>query len=189
MISLAGSYDSETFSAKREDGHMRTTQNLLSERGTAAAYENHEAEPVTIGYRFGFESMYKTQAIVQLTISSAVCTGIPGLSRRFEPSSANAVCIPSTAHHATHRLCMRAQLGSIKRGSHLHPRHGTPSAPRAHAISLRCRSQARPGYPAPGRAGCLPACPSYAPGPRRPQPREWSPRCRNGFRRTTCPPR
>lgn len=189
MISLAGSYDSETFSAKREGGHMRTTQNLLSERRTAAAYENNEAEPVTIGYRLRFESMCKTQAIVQLTISNAVCTGIPGLSRRFEPSSANAVRIPGTARHATHRSCMRAQLGSIKRGSHLNPRHGTPSAPRAHAISQQCRSQTMPGYPAPGRAGCLPACPSYAPGPRRQQPREWSPRCRSGFRRTACPPR
>ncbi|WP_417165629.1 hypothetical protein [Senegalimassilia anaerobia] len=69
MISLAGSYDSETFSTKREGGHMRTTQNLLSERGTAAAYENNEAQPVTIGYRLGFESVHKTQAIAQLTIS------------------------------------------------------------------------------------------------------------------------
>ena len=32
MISLAASYDSETFSAKREGGHMRMRQNLLSEK-------------------------------------------------------------------------------------------------------------------------------------------------------------
>lgn len=95
----------------------------------------------------------------------------------------------SPARHAMHGSCMRAQLGSIRRGLHSHTRHATPSAPRAHAISQRCRSQTRPGYPAPGRAGCLPACPSCAPGPRRPQPREWSPRRRSGFRRTACPPR
>jgi len=189
VISLAGSYDFETFFGKK-GGRLHANETKPSQRkGKANAYENNEAEPVTIGYRLGFESMCKTQAIVQLTISNAVCTGIPGLSRRFEPSSANAVCIPSTAHHATHRSCMRAQLGSIKRRSHLHPRHGTPSAPRTHAISLRCWSQTRPGYPAPRRAGCLPACPSYAPGPRRPQPREWSPRRRSGFRQTACPPR
>ena len=55
MISLAGSYDSETFSAKREGGHIRTRQNLLSEKGPAATYENNEAQPVTIGNRLGFE--------------------------------------------------------------------------------------------------------------------------------------
>lgn len=55
MISLAGSYDSETFSAKREGGHMRTTQNLLSKKGPAATYENNKARPVTIGNRLGFE--------------------------------------------------------------------------------------------------------------------------------------
>lgn len=189
MISLAGSYDSETFSAKREGSHMRTRQNLLSEKGPAATYENNKAQPVTIGNRLGFESVYRTRTIEQLAISSTACTRKPGLSRCFEPSSANVACIPGTALHAMRRSCMRAQLGSIKRGSHLHPRHPTPSAPRAHAIDLRCQSQTMPGYPAPGRAGCLPACPSCAPGPRPPQPREWSPRCRNGFPRTACPPR
>lgn len=60
---------------------MRTMQNLLSERGTAAAYENNEAQPVTIGYRLGFILVYMTQAIVQLAISRAVCTRIPGTPR------------------------------------------------------------------------------------------------------------
>ena len=32
VISLAGSYDSETFSVKREGGHKRTKQNPLTER-------------------------------------------------------------------------------------------------------------------------------------------------------------
>ncbi len=163
-------------------------------KGKATTYENNETQPVTIGYRLGFESVYRTRTIEHLAISSAACTRKPGLSRCFEPSSANVACIPGTARHGTarhamHRSCMRAQLGSIKRGSHLHPRHPTPSAPRAHAIDLRCQSQTMPGHPAPGRAGCLPACPSCAPGPRRPQPRGWFPRCRSGFRRTTCPPR
>lgn len=189
MISLAGSYDSETFSLKREGGHKRTKQNPLTEREKLPHMKNNETQPVTIGYRLGFESVYRTRTIEQLAISSAACTRKPGLSRCFEPSSANVACIPGTARHAMRRSCMRAQLGSIKRGSHLHPRYPTPSAPRAHAIDLRCQSQTMPGYPAPGRAGCLPACPSYAPGPRRPQPREWSPRCRSGFRRTACPPR
>ena len=48
---------------------MRTTQNLLSEKGPAATYENNKAQPVTIGNRLGFESVHKTQAIAQLTIS------------------------------------------------------------------------------------------------------------------------
>lgn len=100
MISLAGSYDFETFFGKK-GGRLHANETKPSQRkGKANAYENNEAEPVTIGYRLGFESMYKTQAIVQLTISSAVCTGIPGLSRRFEPSSANAVCIPGTERQA-----------------------------------------------------------------------------------------
>ena len=34
---------------------MRTTQNLLSEKGPAATYENNKARPVTIGNRLGFE--------------------------------------------------------------------------------------------------------------------------------------
>ena len=89
MISLAGSYDSETFSAKREGAHMRTTQNLLNEGGTATAHESNEAQPVTIGYRLGFILVYMTRAIAQLAISSAVCTRIPGVSRCFEPSSAS----------------------------------------------------------------------------------------------------
>lgn len=159
-------------------------------KGKATAYENNETQPITIGYRLGFESVYRTRTIEHLAISSAACTRKPGLSRCFEPSSANVACIPGTPLHAQIvHACMHAQLGSNKRGSHLHPRHPTPSAPRAHAINLRCRSQTRPGYPAPRRAGCLPACPSYAPGPRRPQPRGWSPRCRSGFPRTACPPR
>ena len=77
MISLAGSYDFETFFGKK-GGRLHANETKPSQRkGKANAYENNEAEPVTIGYRLGFESMYKTQAIVQLTISSAVCTGIP----------------------------------------------------------------------------------------------------------------
>lgn len=43
------------FDEKREGGHMRTTQNLLSEKGPAATYENNKAQPVTIGNRLGFE--------------------------------------------------------------------------------------------------------------------------------------
>lgn len=104
MISLAGSYDSETFSAKREDGHMRTTQNLLSERGTAAAYENNEAQPVTIGYRLGFESVHKTQAIVQLTISNAVCTRILGTPRQARLAPMR------LASDVGRRLCLDTQL-------------------------------------------------------------------------------
>ena len=34
---------------------MRTTQNLLSEKGPAATFENNKAQPVTIGNRLGFE--------------------------------------------------------------------------------------------------------------------------------------
>lgn len=187
MISLAGSYDFETFFGKK-GGRLHANETKPSQRkGKANAYENNEAEPVTIGYRLGVESMCKTQAIVQLTISNAVCTGIPGLSRCFEPSSANVACIPGTARHAQimHARTARQHQARITSAS----RHPTPSVPRAHAIDLRCQSQTRPGYPAPGRAGCLPACPSYAPGPRRPQPREWSPRRRSGFRQTACPPR
>lgn len=82
MISLAGSYDSETFSAKREGGHMRTTQNLLNEGGTATAHESNEAQPVTIGYRLGFILVYMTRANAQLATSSAVCTRIPGTPRQ-----------------------------------------------------------------------------------------------------------
>ena len=156
-------------------------------RGKTATGKNSEAQPVTIGYRLGFEAVYKTQAIAQLAISSAVCTRIPGLSRCFKPSSANVACIPGTPRHA--QIVHACALGSIKRGSHLHL--GTPRqaciAPMA--ISQRCQSQTTPACPAQGRAGCLPAYPSYEQGPRRPQPRGWSPRCRNAFPRTACPPR
>ncbi len=121
MISLAGSYDSETFSAKREGGHMRTTQNLLSEKGPAATFENNKAQPVTIGNRLGFESVHKTQAIAQLAISSAVCTRTPGLSRCQKPSSAVCTRIPGTPRQARlapmrlasdvgRRLCLDTQL-------------------------------------------------------------------------------
>lgn len=46
---------SKPFSAKREGVYMRATQNLLSEKGPAATYENNKAQPVTIGNRLGFE--------------------------------------------------------------------------------------------------------------------------------------
>lgn len=39
---------------------MRTTQNLLSEKGPAATYESNKAQPVTIGNRLGFERVYET---------------------------------------------------------------------------------------------------------------------------------
>ena len=64
---------------------MRTRQNLLSEKGPAATYENNKAQPVTIGNRLGFESVYRTRTNEQLATSSAACTRIPGLSRYFEP--------------------------------------------------------------------------------------------------------
>ena len=89
-------------------------------------------------------------------------------------------------HHAqiAHTCAARQHQARI-----LHPRNATPSGRPAHAISQQYQSQTRPAYPALGRAGCLPACPSYAPGPRRPLPRGLSPRCRSGSRRTACPPR
>ncbi len=79
MISLAGSYDSETYSVKREGGHKRTKQKPSHRKGKATAYENNETQPVTIGYRLGFfESVYRTRTIEHLAISSAACTRNPG---------------------------------------------------------------------------------------------------------------
>lgn len=121
MISLAGSYDFETFRRKGRAATCERNKTFSAKRRTAAAYENNEAEPVTIGYRLRFESMCKTQAIVQLTISNAVCTDIPGLSRRFERSSAVCTRILGTPRQARlapmrlasdvgRRLCLDTQL-------------------------------------------------------------------------------
>lgn len=150
------------------------------QKETALACKSNEAQPVTIGDRLGFESVYKTRAIAQLAISSAVCTRIPRLSRSFEPEwptatpCADCAYVRSQAAASANRTC-------------------TPSTPRqarvAPMLLASVQSQARPAFPAPARAGCLPACLSCAQAPRRPLPRGWSPRCRNASQRTTCPPR
>lgn len=158
-------------SEKEKLTHMKTTKPSRSPSVTGSA-SNQCARP-----RLSYSSRYRTRF-------AQVYPGYrDALNHRARMQSA------SSALHATHRSCMRAQLGSIKRGSHLHTRHGTPSAPRANAISLRCQSQARPGYPTPMRADCRQACPSCERERRRPRRRGWSPRCRNAFQRTACPPR
>ena len=149
-------------------------------KGLATACENNKAQPVTIGYRLGFGS-----------ISGPKLSNCSRYRARCAPAypSYRAALNLQPGRNTMRRSCMRAQLGGIKRESHLHARRATPSSRPAHAVSLRCWSQTRPAYPAPERAGCLPACPSYAPGPRRPQPRGWFLRCRTAFPRTACPPR
>ena len=108
---------------------MRTRQNLLSEKGPAATYENNKAQPVTIGNRLGFESVYRTRTIEQLAISSAACTRKPGLSRCFEQSSANVACIPGTARHGTAR---HAQIMHA-RAARQHQARIAPASPAPHA--------------------------------------------------------
>ena len=97
-------------------------------KGLATACENNEAQPVTIGYRLGFGSVSGPKLSNCSRYRARCAPAYPGY---------HAALNLQPGRNTMRRLCMRAQLGGIKRESHLHARHATPSSRPAHAVSLR----------------------------------------------------
>ena len=90
-------------------------------KGLATACENNEAQPVTIGNRLGFGSVSGPKLSNCSRYRARCAPAYPGY---------RAALNLQPGRNTMRRLCMRAQLGGIKRESHLHPRHAKqPSCP------------------------------------------------------------
>ena len=177
--------ETKTFSAKgKQLPHMKTTKpnRSLSVTGWALNQFTKPRPSRSSRYRARFAPAYPGYRDTE------------NHQARIEPASPARHAMQKIMHGVRSYAASsadRTRIPGTPRQARIAPAYPARHAKRASRPSdrLRCRSQARPGCPAQERADCLPAHPSYAPGPRRPQPRGWSPRCRSGFRRTACRPR